>query len=383
MGEKVVVLFDQLGFGQITLNKVAFTLFGAVEVRWYGILITLGIVLAFLYATWRGKRNEGIILDDVLDVGLSTVICGVVGARLYYVLTSLDQFPTFWSVFQIWNGGLGIYGGIIGGCIGILIAAKIKKLNWLKLFDMIAPGVMIAQAVGRWGNFFNGEAYGYAIGNTTRYFFFFKEFEIPSGEGTLFHLFRMGLFPNEYSATHIVFVHPTFLYECLWNIFGFILINLFYKHKRFNGQVALMYFTWYGFGRMFIEGLRTDSLYLLGGVVSDAGIRISQLIGLLCFLVGGILLIVFSYRFRKQVSDFTTERELPVRRRMADGSIVEESAVAVIPAEELAEAATETDNVDVIEPSETEPSNDGEDAPQPADTIKEPKMEEPKNGIEN
>ncbi len=369
MSEKVVVWFDQLGLGRITLNKVAFTLFGVLEVRWYGILITLGIVLAFFYAAWRGKRNEGVVLDDVLDVGISTVICGVVGARLYYVLTSLDQFRTFWSVFEIWNGGLGIYGGIIGGCIGILIAAKIKKLNWLKLFDMIGPGVMIAQAVGRWGNFFNGEAYGYAIGNTTRYFFFLKELELPSGEGTLFHLFRMGLYPNEYSATHMVFVHPTFLYECLWNVLGFILINLFYKHKRFNGQIALMYFTWYGFGRMFIEGLRTDSLYIFKGLISETGIRISQLIGLLCFLIGGALLIYFSYKFRKQVSDFTTERELPVRRRCADGSVVvEQAAEAVAPTEE-------------IEQVNAEQTPDGAEAC--AETEAETEAEESENGKEN
>ena len=124
--DQVIVYFEGLGLPRMTLNKVAFTLFGSIEVRWYGILITLGIVLAFLYAWWRGKR-EKIVLDDILDVGILTVICGVVGARLYYVLTSLEQFSDFWSVFAIWNGGLGIYGGIIGGCIGILIAARSKS----------------------------------------------------------------------------------------------------------------------------------------------------------------------------------------------------------------------------------------------------------------
>ncbi len=322
--DQVIVYFEGLGLPRMTLNKVAFTLFGSIEVRWYGILITLGIVLAFIYAWWRGKR-EKIVLDDILDVGILTVICGVVGARLYYVLTSLEQFPDFWSVFAIWNGGLGIYGGIIGGCIGILIAAKVKKLNWRKLFDMIAPGVMIAQALGRWGNFFNGEAYGYPIGETTQYFFFTREFELNSGEGTFFNLFRMGLYPNEYSATSMVFVHPTFLYESVWNIVGFLLINLFYKHKKFDGQIALMYFTWYGFGRMFIEGLRTDSLYIFQGLVSEDGLRISQLVGLICFVVGLILLIVFGVRNRGNKPGFViTTRELPVRRMTATGEIVVE-----------------------------------------------------------
>ena len=198
--EKVYVEFPGLGIDQFVLNKVAFTLFNKIEVRWYGIFITLGIVLAFLYACWRGKRNEGIIPDDVMDVGILTVIMGVIGARLYYVLTKLESFPTFWSAFQIWNGGLGIYGGIIGGCLGIVIACKVKKISWLKLFDMAGPGVMIAQAIGRWGNFFNGEAYGYPItADGTRYFFFLKEFRPASGEGTFFNWIRMGLYPNEYA----------------------------------------------------------------------------------------------------------------------------------------------------------------------------------------
>lgn len=326
---QVIVFFEGLGLPRMTLNKVAFTLFGRLEVRWYGILITLGIVLAFLYAFWRG-RQEGVTLDDITDVGLATVLCGVIGARLYYVLTSLDQFPDLKSVFTIWNGGLGIYGGIIGGCIGILIVCAVKKLRWRRLFDMIAPGVMIAQALGRWGNFFNGEAYGYPIGETTRYFFFTKEFELNSGEGTFFNLFRMGLYPNEYSATSMVFVHPTFLYESVWNILGFVLINLFYKRKKFDGQVALMYFTWYGFGRMFIEGLRTDSLYIFKGLISEDGLRISQLVGLICFAVGLILLIVFGVRNRGNKPGFViATRELPVRRMTATGEIVVEQPASV------------------------------------------------------
>ena len=297
MQERVFVEFPGLSGQQFELNKVAFTLFDAVEVRWYGIFITLGIVLAFLYATWRGKQNENVILDDILDVGILTVILGVVGARLYYVLTELDRFPTLLSVFQIWNGGLGIYGGIIGGCLGIVIACKVKKISWRKLFDMAAPGVMIAQAVGRWGNFFNGEAYGYPItAEGTRYFFFLKEFRPASGEGTFFHWIRMGLWPNMYDNSGIVYVHPTFLYECVWNLMGFVLVNLFYKRKKFDGQIALMYFAWYGFGRMLIEGFRSDSLYILKGVASDAGLRISQCIGLICFVLGVALLLIFSLR---------------------------------------------------------------------------------------
>lgn len=286
--ETTTLSFPGFGIGEFTMNKIAFTLFGKMEVRWYGILITCGILLAFTYAMWRGKRNEGIIPDDVIDVGFFTVIFGIIGARLYYVLTeSGNTYDSFLDVIAIWEGGLGIYGAIIGGCCGILGCCAVKKISWRKLFDMISPGVMLAQAIGRWGNFVNGEAYGYAIGDTTKYWFFSKEFTLPSGEGTLFHLFRMGI--DRYGTT--TFYHPTFFYECVWNLCGFLLINLFYRHKKFDGQVALLYFTWYGFGRMWIEGLRTDSLYLPG-----TGVRISQLVGLLCFAVGTALLVFFSVR---------------------------------------------------------------------------------------
>ena len=286
MNETFQILFPGLGIEEFTLNRIAFSI-GKIEVRWYGILITLGIALAFYYAYFRGKRNEGVVLDDIIDIGLCTVSLGVIGARLYYVLTTLKthHYNSLLDIIAIWNGGLAIYGGIIGGCLGILIACKWKKIRWQKAFDMIAPGVMIAQALGRWGNFCNGEAYGYAIGQTTRFYFFNTEHILNSGEGTLFHTLRMGLYDTSWS-TAPTYYHPTFFYESVWNLLGFVLINLFYKRKKFDGQIALMYFTWYGFGRMFIEGLRTDSLYIPGTTL-----RISQCLGLLCFVGGSILLV--------------------------------------------------------------------------------------------
>ena len=290
MRDTTIVSFPEWGIGELTLNKVAFTLFGKLEVRWYGLIITLGIIFAVLYVIQRGKKYEKVSSDDIIDIGILTVLLGVIGARLYYVLTSPGQFNSFEELIAIWNGGLGIYGGIIGGCLGIVIVCLIKKISWRKLFDMAAPGVMLAQAMGRWGNFFNGEAYGYAIGDTTKFYFFQNEFLLPSGEGTFFHFMRMGL--KQFGTW--VYYHPTFLYESVWNLLGFALANLIYKHKKFHGQIALMYFTWYGFGRMFIEGFRTDSLYIPG-----TGLRISQCVGLFCFVVGGTLLLVLSLRFRR------------------------------------------------------------------------------------
>ena len=286
MFEKTVVSFPGLGIGETELNKIAFTLFDKLEVRWYGLIITLGIICAVAYVIFRGWRSEHVIADDIIDIALLTVILGVIGARAYYVLTSLDKYETFGEALAIWNGGLGIYGGIIGGCLGIVIMCLIKKISWRKLFDMAAPGVMLAQAMGRWGNFFNGEAYGSAIEDITRFFFFNKEVVLTSGEGTIFHVFRMGL-QDQYGE--LVYYHPTFLYESVWNILGFVVANLIYKHKRFHGQIALFYFTWYGFGRMFIEGFRTDSLYVPGTII-----RISQLLGIIFFIGCGAALLTLT-----------------------------------------------------------------------------------------
>lgn len=274
---KNTVAFPGLGIGEFQLNNVAFTI-GDFPVYWYGVIITCGIVFAFLYAIFRGKY-ENIKLDDILDIGIWTVILGVIGARLYYVLTSLDMYipepfnliQFIKNVFNVRGGGLAIYGGIIGGILGIIIVTRVKKMNTLKLFDMIGPGVMIAQALGRWGNFFNGEAFGGMVKQSSPLYFM-----------------RMGLISSntmsEFHTMSMVYVHPTFLYESLWNITGFILINIFYKKKKFNGQVACMYLSWYGFGRFFIEALRTDSLYV-------GPFRISQVVGIVCFVVFGGLLI--------------------------------------------------------------------------------------------
>ena len=262
------VSFPGLGIGEFSVDRVAFELFGK-PIYWYGVIIMLGILSAFIHVAIRSKR-EGFTYDDMLDIGIFTVLFGVLGARLYYVVTTLDthEYKTFIDVIAIWEGGLAIYGGIIGGCTALVLSALYKKINPLKVMDAAGPGVMLAQAIGRWGNFMNGEAYGY---------------EIPSD--SLLYPFRMGLL-SEYTHTgsEMHFYHPTFLYESLWNITGFIIICFLYRKKKFNGQVALMYLSWYGFGRMFIEGLRTDSL-LVGGF------RISQVVGAVCFIVGTMLIV--------------------------------------------------------------------------------------------
>ena len=277
----VTVSFPGLGIGEFSFNKVAFSL-GSIEVRWYGIIMVTGIILAFLYAYYRSK-HEGVSFDDLLDYAIFTVISGIVGARLYYVITSGQKY-TFGEIFAIWNGGIAIYGAIIGGATALLCVSLYKKIKWQKVFDMVCPGVMIGQIVGRWGNFFNGEAYG----------------ESPA-EDSLLYFMRMELRHEGWSNSYIC--QPTFLYESLWNLVGFLIINALYKKKKFDGQVFLMYITWYGFGRMFIEGLRTDSLMV-------GTFRISQVVAFLCFVVGFALLVYLGTRASHRAKLASAEGEV-------------------------------------------------------------------------
>lgn len=270
-----IISFPGLGIEGIKLNKVAFTIFGK-DIAWYGVIITVGIILAFLYVMSRTKI-EGVKADDIYDYAIWCVISGIIGARIYYVLFKLEDFHSFYDVIAIWNGGLAIYGAVIGGAAAALIVSAVKKIKPLKILDMLSPAVMIGQILGRWGNFFNAEAYG-------------GETDLP---------WRMGIQFGGVGNTY--YYHPTFLYESLWNILGFLLINAFYKKKKYNGQIFFMYIAWYGLGRAFIEGMRTDSLWI-------GPFRISQLVGIVCFLVGAVLLLVFAITKKHDFVPFTDEK---------------------------------------------------------------------------
>ena len=263
------ISFPGLGIGEFSVNSVAFTI-GGVSIAWYAILITLGMICAVGYTIYRAKQVN-IRPDAILDFALVAIPLGIVGARLYYVLTKLEEFTSFGEVFNIRGGGLAIYGGIIGGAIGVIIVAVVKKINFFAIADCCTPGIILAQAIGRWGNFMNGEAFGYQTTN----------------------FIRMGLENNNtfstFGTTEMVYVHPTFLYESLWNVLGFVLINLFYRHRKYDGQVFLMVFGWYGLGRMFIEGLRTDSLY-------TGTFRTSQVLAALIFVATLAILIVLKVK---------------------------------------------------------------------------------------
>ena len=232
---------------------------GPLSIHLYGLMIALGLVLAVYYACRRCKEF-GIKEDDLLDGVLWITPFAILCARAYYCIFSWDQYagdPI--SVLYIWNGGLAIYGGVIGAIVGVTVFCKIKKLKISTLLDMVLIGFLIGQSIGRWGNFFNREAFG-------------AETE---------SLFRMGL-TNVYTGVTTYF-HPTFLYESLWNAAGFLLLHLMSKKRKYDGQVALMYGAWYGLGRCIIEGLRMDSLWW-------GPFRVSQLLaGISCIAALSIL----------------------------------------------------------------------------------------------
>ena len=271
------ITFPNLGIS-VNPDPVAFTVFGK-DIYWYGIIIACGFVLAAIYMMRRAKAF-GITDDDVLDMLLWAVPVGIVCARVYYCIFYWDLFrdnPV--SVLYIWEGGLAIYGGVIGGALTLLIVAKVKKLPAPVLLDVAALGVIIGQFCGRWGNFMNREAHG-AVTDS---------------------FLKMGL---QNAAGEVIYYHPTFLYESVWNLIGFIGLHFYVRRRRFDGEIFVLYMTWYGLGRVWIEGLRTDSLYLF-----STGIRVSQLLAGV-FFAAGMAILLTVYLKRKPTAD-----ELYVNRK--------------------------------------------------------------------
>ena len=249
------ISFPNLGI-TVDPNPVAFTVFGK-DIYWYGIIIALGFLLAVIYMMRRAPVF-GLTQDDVLDEVLWAVPIGVICARLYYCIFYWELYadnPI--SILYIWEGGLAIYGGVIGGAITILAVSRVKKIPTGVMLDVAAMGVLIGQIFGRWGNFMNREAHGTVTDS----------------------FFKMGLVDASGAVTYY---HPTFLYESVWNLVGFLALHFLTKKRKFDGQIFLSYLTWYGLGRVWIEGLRTDSLYLF-----STGIRVSQLVAALCVVIGG------------------------------------------------------------------------------------------------
>ncbi len=291
------ITFPGLGI-TLNLDRVAFTI-GSKPVYWYGIIIAIG----FLLGAWYGShicRSYGITEDNVIDMLIFALPLSIIGARIYYVVFYLDLYTRPDGSFDwaeavaIWDGGLAIYGGIIAAVLTVVVFCLVKKLSIGAFLDVGCFGLLIGQAIGRWGNFFNQEAYG-------------AETTLP---------WRMGLIVGGEQ----IYVHPTFLYECLWNVAGFFLLRYIARHwRRYDGQIFTMYVAWYGLGRFWIEGLRTDSLYFFGLTFFGVPIRTSQMLALLSFAAAAALL-VWQLGFRKHRPEdlFVNRVTLPPKKTKAE-----------------------------------------------------------------
>lgn len=240
------------------INRVAFNIFGK-DIYWYGIIIAAALVCAILYAAHEAKRVK-LPEETISDVVLFGVPAAIIGARLYYVIFSWESYKgDFMKIIAVWEGGLAVYGGIAAGVLTGFIYCRIKKISFAELADCASIAFLIGQCIGRWGNFVNVEAYG-------------TETSLP---------WRMQIS----EAGNMICVHPTFLYESLWNFVGIFLLSALKNKKPFRGFVFLIYLIWYGVGRTFIEGLRTDSLML-------GNLRISQLASILLVIVSAFTIFV-------------------------------------------------------------------------------------------
>ena len=260
------ITFPNLGIS-VNPSRVAFTVLGK-DIYWYGIIIAAGFLLAVIYAMRRAP-SFGLNEDNILDMLFVAVPLAIVCARLYYCIFYWDLYrdnPI--AILYVWEGGLAIYGGVIGAVIGVAIFCRVKKLPIGPLLDVGSLGLLIGQMIGRWGNFMNREAHG----------------AVTDG------FFKMGIAD---AAGNVTYYQPTFLYESVWNLVGFVALHFYSKRRKFDGEVFLLYLAWYGLGRAWIEGLRTDSLYLF-----NTGIRVSQLLAALS-CVASIAVLVYVRVVRK------------------------------------------------------------------------------------
>ena len=255
------------------MDPVAITL-GPLEIRWYAVFILLGLMLGVYLAVKEAPRKK-ILQDDILDFILIAFPLSIIGARIYYVAFSWSDYKdNILSVFAIWNGGIAIYGGLITGAIILYFFTQYRFIKTLDFLDVVAPSVMLAQAIGRWGNFFNQEAYGKAVDSLNYLPGFIRDQMYIDG----------------------AYRQPTFLFESLWNLLGFVVICILRRRPKLlkQGEITAFYLIWYGCGRLLIEGLRTDSLMFLG-------VRVSQWLSGILILVGIIMVVL---RRRKATTPF-------------------------------------------------------------------------------
>ena len=296
----------------LELNPDRVLQIGSFSIHYYGLIIAIGLALAVVYGL-RRKKVFGLTEDDILDGALLIVPFAIICARAYYCAFSWDSFkddPI--SVLYIWNGGLAIYGGVIGAAIGILVYCKVKKISIGATLDLVALGFLIGQAIGRWGNFMNREAFGAPVSRD--------------------YFLAMGLF-NRYLGEYQYF-HPTFLYESLWNAVGFVALHFLSKKRQYDGQIALGYVAWYGLGRTIVEGLRTDSLWW-------GPFRVSQLLAAVSCIAAVVVLLIQAFRVQDRANLYVNR--VAAKAAQAQEEAAGEEVTGEVPVEEPAEETEKTE----------------------------------------
>lgn len=295
------IAFPNLGIYLENVPK-SFSVFG-IDIAFYGLIIGIGIIAGILMATREAKRT-GQNPDDYWDLAIYAIIFSIIGARLYYVIFSWEYYKDdLLSIFRLREGGLAIYGAVIAAFLTVLVYTRIKKKNFWQMTDTAVLGLVLGQIIGRWGNFMNREAFGdYSNG--------LLAMALPI-DAVRQHEITANHWAHVADGMNYIMVHPTFLYESLWNLGVLVVLLLYRKHKKFEGEISLMYLAGYGIGRFFIEGLRTDQLLL-----PVIGLPVSQLIGIAAFVVCTITIVVIRVRKKKQ------DRGLQESRSLADNQLL-------------------------------------------------------------
>ena len=302
------IQFPKLGW-TFHIDPTAFTI-GSFNIQWYGIIIVLGLILALVYVLPRMKRF-GLDADRAIDAIIGGVIGGIIGARAYYVLLRWDEYKgDIKAIFNTRNGGLAIYGGLIGAILVGLIICRIRKVKILPMLDAVSIGFLIGQGIGRWGNFVNQECFG---SNTSSFL------GITGGriQQTIIDQTAIGGEMNINGNAAMVWdkaVHPCFLYESVWCLLGFLVLSTWSKRRKYDGQIFLMYMAWYGAGRFVIEGLRTDSLMA-------GSLKFSQMLSALLVVVSVILQLVFFFRRKRDPERFVLYSSTEESRQLIEDGL--------------------------------------------------------------
>ena len=285
------ISFPNLGITIENLPK-SISVFGRFDIAFYGIIIGIGIALGYIVASFQATRT-GQDKEVYLDFAMYAVIISIIGARIYYVVFSWDDYKDdLVQIFNLRAGGLAIYGGVIGGVATAFVYSKIKKMKFTLLADTACAGLLTGQIIGRWGNFFNREAFGDYTNNLLA--MRLSTYDVSQNAITR----KMLEMAEEGGYVGFVQVHPTFLYESVWNLFILIIILIYTKHKKFEGQLFLIYMGGYGLGRAFIEGLRTDQL-----TIGNTGIAVSQVLAFSLFIISTIIIVYKRITFKKKIKN--------------------------------------------------------------------------------